>query len=79
MYIYLLFSFSECRFHLAASKGLINSVNIFLGHGVNLHATDASGEAHSVILKHFYYPRKQKANPALPLDGRILILFSLCR
>ncbi|XP_072551338.1 uncharacterized protein uacaa isoform X2 [Salminus brasiliensis] len=31
-------------FHLAASKGLINSLNIFLGHGVNLHATDASGK-----------------------------------
>ncbi|XP_017547346.2 ankycorbin isoform X2 [Pygocentrus nattereri] len=31
-------------FHLAASKGLINSLNIFLGHGVNLHATNASGK-----------------------------------
>ncbi|KAG9273199.1 uveal autoantigen with coiled-coil domains and ankyrin repeats-like [Astyanax mexicanus] len=30
--------------HLAASKGLINSLNVFLGHGVNLHATDASGK-----------------------------------
>ncbi|KAI4887582.1 hypothetical protein NFI96_014833, partial [Prochilodus magdalenae] len=32
------------RFHLAASKGLINSLNIFLGHGVNLHATNATGK-----------------------------------
>lgn len=31
------------RFHLAASKGLINSLNVFLDNGVNVKAVDAAG------------------------------------
>jgi len=32
------------RFHVAASKGLINSLNVFLENGVNLKAVDAAGK-----------------------------------
>lgn len=32
------------RFHVAASKGLINSLNVFLDNGVNLKAVDAAGK-----------------------------------
>jgi len=32
------------RFHVAARKGLINSLNVFLENGVNLKAVDAAGK-----------------------------------
>lgn len=33
----------DFRFHVAASKGLINSLNVFLDNGVNVKAGDAAG------------------------------------
>lgn len=32
------------RFHVAASKGLLNSLNVFLDNGVNVKAVDAAGK-----------------------------------
>ncbi|MCI4379213.1 hypothetical protein PGIGA_G00225420 [Pangasianodon gigas] len=34
----------RCSLHLAASNGLINSLNVFLAHGVNLRTADAAGK-----------------------------------
>ncbi len=32
------------RFHLAASRGLLDCLNLILNHGVDITATDATGE-----------------------------------
>ncbi len=41
------------RFHVAASKGLLNSLNVFLENGVNVKAVDAAGKMlHTRIKAH---------------------------
>lgn len=40
----LSFSLFLFRFHLAASRGHLDCLNLFLNHGVDVTATDATGE-----------------------------------
>lgn len=55
LYLSLFFS----RFHLAASRGHLDCLNLILNHGVDITATDATGEDVALV---------ECAQPACELD-----------